>query len=141
MSQTELLDPRVNGKLALALPDPEVRPKAKRRQFSAEYKKHILEEAEACTQHGQLGALSAAKACILRTSPPGAANATGWSWVVWRQRSAAASPIHSRLRMHPCNARSSALRLASNAPKPSSRSKKNLRSYSGFRWNRAEWTH
>jgi transposase len=47
MSQTELLDPRVNGKLALALPDPEVRPKAKRRQFSAEYKKRILEEAEA----------------------------------------------------------------------------------------------
>jgi transposase len=57
MSQTDLLDPRVNGKLAIALPDPEVRPKAKRRQFSAEYKRRILEEADACTEHGQLGAL------------------------------------------------------------------------------------
>jgi len=41
----------------MTLPDPEVRPKAKRRQFSAEYKQRILEEAEACTEHGQLGAL------------------------------------------------------------------------------------
>ncbi len=57
MSQIELLDPRMNGKPALALPDPEVRPKAKHRHFSAEYKKRILEEAEVCTEHGQLGAL------------------------------------------------------------------------------------
>jgi transposase-like protein len=39
------------------MPDPEVRPKAKRRQFSADYKRRILQEADTCTAHGQLGAL------------------------------------------------------------------------------------
>jgi transposase len=43
--------------LASALPDPEVRPKARRRQFTAEYKKRILDEAEACTTAIQRGAL------------------------------------------------------------------------------------
>ena len=46
-----------NGTLTLALPDPEVRPKAKRRQFTAEYKKRILDEADACTTPTQRGAL------------------------------------------------------------------------------------
>ncbi len=32
-------------------------PRAKRRQFSSEYKKRILEEADACTERGQIGAL------------------------------------------------------------------------------------
>ena len=40
-----------------ALPDPEVRPKAKHRQFTAEYKKRILDEADACTTPTQRGAL------------------------------------------------------------------------------------
>ena len=40
-----------------ALPDPEVRPKAKHRQFSAEYKKRILDESDACTTPTQRGAL------------------------------------------------------------------------------------
>jgi transposase len=38
-------------------PDPEVRPKAKHRQFTAEYKKRILDEADACTTPTQRGAL------------------------------------------------------------------------------------
>lgn len=38
-------------------PDPEVRPKAKRRRFSAEYKLRVLAEAESCTEHGEIGAL------------------------------------------------------------------------------------
>jgi transposase-like protein len=38
-------------------PDPEVLPKAKRRKFSAEYKRRILEEADNCTESGQIGAL------------------------------------------------------------------------------------
>ena len=46
-----------NATLAMALPDPEVRPKAKRRQFTAEYKKRILDEADACTTSTQRGAL------------------------------------------------------------------------------------
>lgn len=39
------------------IPDPEVVPKAKRRKFSAEYKRQILEEADSCTEAGQIGAL------------------------------------------------------------------------------------
>jgi transposase-like protein len=37
--------------------DPEVVPKATRRQFSAAEKLRILDEADACTQPGQIGAL------------------------------------------------------------------------------------
>ena len=38
-------------------PDPEVLPKAARRTFSAAEKLRILNEADACTQSGQIGAL------------------------------------------------------------------------------------
>jgi transposase len=38
-------------------PDPEVLPKASRRTFSAAEKLRILNEADACTQPGQMGAL------------------------------------------------------------------------------------
>ena len=41
-----------NGKYA----DPEVKARVRRRRFSAEYKRRVLEEAEQC-QHGELGAL------------------------------------------------------------------------------------
>jgi transposase-like protein len=37
--------------------DPEVLEKPVRRRFTAEYKRRILEEADRCTEHGQLGAL------------------------------------------------------------------------------------
>lgn len=37
--------------------DPQVVPKAERRQFSAEYKLRILAEADTCSERGQLGAL------------------------------------------------------------------------------------
>jgi transposase len=39
------------------IPDPEVVPKAKRRKFSVEYKRRILQEADSCTEAGQVGAL------------------------------------------------------------------------------------
>ena len=42
---------------ATDIPDPEVVPKAKRRKFSVEYKRRILEEADHCTESGQIGAL------------------------------------------------------------------------------------
>lgn len=42
---------------ATTAPDPEVVPKAQRRQFSADYKKRILAEAEAAQQPGVIGAL------------------------------------------------------------------------------------
>lgn len=38
-------------------PETEVKPKARRRRFSAEYKQRILREAAACTRPGELGAL------------------------------------------------------------------------------------
>lgn len=40
-----------------ALPDPEVTEKPKRRQFTAEYKRRILAEADACAEPGEVGAL------------------------------------------------------------------------------------
>jgi transposase len=40
-----------------AIPEPEVRERAVRRRFTAEYKLRILKEAESCTKRGQLGAL------------------------------------------------------------------------------------
>ena len=39
------------------IPDPEVVPRAKRRQFTAKYKLRIVEEADACTEPGEIGAL------------------------------------------------------------------------------------
>lgn len=38
-------------------PDPEVTELARRRQFSAEYKRRIVREADACTEPGAVGAL------------------------------------------------------------------------------------
>jgi len=38
-------------------PDPEVVPRAKRRRFTAKYKLRILEEADRCTERGQIGEL------------------------------------------------------------------------------------
>jgi len=38
-------------------PDPELVERPKRRRFTAKYKLRILEEAEACTQTGEIGAL------------------------------------------------------------------------------------
>jgi transposase len=49
MSQDELNTSKV--------PDPEVVPRAKRRRFKAEYKVRILEEVDACSEPGEIGAL------------------------------------------------------------------------------------
>ena len=43
--------------LAAALPNPEVPDKSSRRRFTAEYKLRILNQADACTEAGSLGAL------------------------------------------------------------------------------------
>ena len=43
--------------LEAQIPDPEVVPQAKRRQFTARYKLRILEEADRCTERGQIGEL------------------------------------------------------------------------------------
>ena len=46
-----------NGQFKADVPDPEVIAPLRRRRFTATYKQRILEEAERCTQPGELGAL------------------------------------------------------------------------------------
>jgi transposase-like protein len=41
----------------LNVPDPQVPDRAQRRKFTVEYKASIVREADACTEHGQIGAL------------------------------------------------------------------------------------
>jgi len=62
MSQAE------NQKAAI---DPEVVPKAKKRQYTAEYKRRVLQEYEACTEPGARGAL-------LRREGLYSSNITNW---------------------------------------------------------------
>lgn len=57
MSQFKTSTANGKGPLLPQQPDPEVVPRAKRRQFSATYKLRILQEAEGCEQPGQIGAL------------------------------------------------------------------------------------
>lgn len=47
----------LNGRLKAEVADPEVVARAKRRQFTVEYKGRILAEAEACNEPGEIGAL------------------------------------------------------------------------------------
>lgn len=46
-----------NGSEPVTQPEPEVVPKAVRRSFSAAYKLRIVEEADQCTEYGQIGAM------------------------------------------------------------------------------------
>ena len=46
-----------SGKASPTKVDSEVKANPERRKFSAEYKRRILEEADACTEPGQIGAL------------------------------------------------------------------------------------
>ena len=57
MSDTQSDTIHSNGKASATEPDPEVVAKAARRHFTAEYKRRILQEAEACTLPGEVGAL------------------------------------------------------------------------------------
>jgi transposase-like protein len=57
MSHTQGDTRTERGPATLTVPDPEVVVKAQRRQFSAEYKRRILQEADTCTQRGEVGAL------------------------------------------------------------------------------------
>lgn len=60
MSHDQVVQNSRNGRQAAELagiPDSEVRPKAERRRFTAEYKLRILTEADACRKRGEIGAL------------------------------------------------------------------------------------
>jgi len=60
-----------DGKRCEQVPDPEVIPKAQRRQYSAQYKRCILQEYEACREPGEKGAL-------LRREGLYSSNITSW---------------------------------------------------------------
>ena len=53
----ERSDEAPRGGRARSTPDPEVVAKPKRRQFTAQYRLRVLEEAERCTQPGEVGRL------------------------------------------------------------------------------------
>jgi transposase-like protein len=57
MSHTQIDTRADRGPTSLNVPDPEVVVKAQRRQFSAAYKRRILQEADTCAQRGEVGAL------------------------------------------------------------------------------------
>ncbi len=57
MSQNRTTTVPLNGSQPTSSPDPEVVPRAKRRSFTAAYKRRILQEADGCHQPGQIGAL------------------------------------------------------------------------------------
>jgi transposase-like protein len=57
MSHTQITTDSNNGHASQNMPDPEVGVKAQRRHFTAEYKRQVLQEADACTQRGEVGAL------------------------------------------------------------------------------------
>jgi transposase len=57
MSHTQVDKHQRNGQAVLTMPDPEVVVKAQRRRFTAEYKRRVLQEADACTQRSEVGAL------------------------------------------------------------------------------------
>ena len=57
MSVNQAVSANGNRQMKGREPDPQVKPKAERRQFRIEYKRRILAEAEGCTQRGEIGAL------------------------------------------------------------------------------------
>jgi hypothetical protein len=65
--------PATSPAVAVAVPDPEVRAVAKRRQFSAAYKLSVLEEADRCSSPDAIGALSS-PGTTTSTATPGSAS-------------------------------------------------------------------
>ena len=57
MSHNESRQTNTEGGPQVQVPEPEVVPRATRRQFSAAYKLRIVEEAEYCTERGQIGVI------------------------------------------------------------------------------------
>lgn len=122
-------DVHTHGVTNKDVPPTEVTPRAKRRTFSAQYKLRILEEADRCTQHGEIGALLRCEGLYSSNLTTGAANVNrGSSRVCVRRNAGARSP---RMPPYARSSRSSAARsnVLSNAwrkPRRLSRSKKTL---------------
>src|SRR3954463_2402897 len=82
-----MIDGQTVGFSETGTPDPEVTPKAKRRSFSASYKKKILAEVEAATGSGSIGE-------ILRREGIYSSTLTSWR----RGRDAAVDIVFSKKR-------------------------------------------
>ena len=82
-----MIDGQNAAGLAAVTPDPEVRPKARRRSFSAAYKKKILAEVDAAAGTGSIGE-------ILRREGIYSSTLTGWR----REREAAVDGAFSQKR-------------------------------------------
>src|SRR5579859_889740 len=82
-----MIDGQTAGFSGAALPDPEVTPKAKRRSFSASYKKKILAEVDAAAGSGGIGE-------ILRREGIYSSTLTKWR----KERDAAVDDAFSRKR-------------------------------------------
>lgn len=85
------------------LPDPEVVPQARRRRFTAAYKLRILEEADQCSERGQIGAL-------LRREGLYSSNLTNWRRQRARGQLAALKPKKRGRKPDPQAAELAALR-------------------------------
>jgi transposase-like protein len=57
MSQKQTIRTGDNNTEKVEVPDPEVVPRAKRRRFTAGYKLSVVEEADRCSEPGEVGAL------------------------------------------------------------------------------------
>ena len=57
MSQKQTIKTGDNNTEKVEVPDPEVVPRAKRRRFTAGYKLSVVEEADRCSEPGEVGAL------------------------------------------------------------------------------------
>ena len=117
-------------------PDPEVLPKAERRQFSADYKLRVLAEADRCSEPGQIGRCCGARDSTRRICRSGASNESEVRWV----SNVGASRTLRRPNSSGCSVRTSGCGAGWNGPNISSRCKKSWRSSLGQRWKRRRAT-
>ena len=97
------------GKASPAKMDPEVNAKPERRNFSAEYKRRILEEADACTEAGQIRAL-------LRREGLYSSNLTHWRQQMSKGALKALSPKKRGPKPNPLAKENAALRRRVECP-------------------------
>ena len=57
MSHKSIVEVQINEQIRAVVPETEVKTKGSRRRFTKEYKLKVLNEAEKCTESGELGAL------------------------------------------------------------------------------------
>ena len=84
--------PSTGAQTPRVVPDPEVVAKPTRRQFSAAYRLRIIEEADRCTEPGELGRLLRREGLYTPTCRAGERHDGRARWRGWPRRSAVRSP-------------------------------------------------